>query len=138
MASAGKRAEIKAYQALRAAGYDIVKVPTPYVILKSSGSGTFIGKYSGSAGVDFVGTEEGGRAIFVECKRTKSDVLNINSAGLKPDQIDFLMRHHKRGALAMVCWNEVFAAIGQIVDLLDRTKRKSIKRSDFLDIALKI
>jgi len=79
----------------------IRKIPTPIKVLRPLGAGKFLAVFSASAGADYVGTLEGGRAVVVEAKELKKGP-SLPARRFTGAEVDHLTNTMEAGGLAIV------------------------------------
>lgn len=108
--NAGKRLErllgptegcLSTHQLYENRGQAIIrKIEVPMIKNKMTGQWTFARRTH----FDYSGCLRGGRHIGVEAKEISGEQLPIGSAGLKPHQLEALIKFHKLGAITGVLW----------------------------------
>lgn len=79
----------------------IRKIPTPVKVLRPMKDGKFMAVFAGSAGADYVGTLQGGRAVVVEAKELKKGA-SLPVSRFTQAELDHLTVTEDAGGLAIV------------------------------------
>lgn len=98
-------------ECLRTRVAHVVKKPTPYVVLKDLGRGTFTGRYVKAPGTDFFGVmldhsannRGDPRGVYVECKHVEGAGDPFYTRNVRESQVEQLDASVPAGDVGLVC-----------------------------------